>query len=81
MTRQDIEKAREMFGNTATYKEAEVYLWQSAGTMLACVDLPKEDRVEWLISEGLIDDELEYEDMVTQGFVEEYPSGIIVWMY
>lgn len=36
-------------------------------------DLVKEDRVEWLISEDFIDDESEY-------FVDEYPSGIIVWM-
>lgn len=80
MKKRDIEKAREMFGNTATFKEAEAYLWQHVGTMIACVDLVKDARVEWLISEGFIDDESEYEDMVTQGFVDEYPSGIVVWM-
>jgi hypothetical protein len=80
MTRKEIEKARETFGNTATYKEAEAFLWQNVGTMMDCVDLPNEDRAEWMVAEGFIDDESEYEDMVTQGFVDEYPSGVIVWM-
>ena len=80
MTRKEIEKARESFGTTQTFKEAEAYLWQNVGTMMACVDLLNEDRAEWLIGEGFIDDESEYEDMVVRGFVNEYPSGIIVWM-
>ena len=80
MTRQEIEKARENFGTTQTFKEAEAYLWQNVGTMMACVDLVKEDRVEWMVAEGFIDDTSEYAEMITQGFVDEYPSGIIVWM-
>jgi hypothetical protein len=80
MTKREIEKAREIFGDKVTFKEAEAYLWQNVGTMIACVDLVKEDRAEWLIGEGFIDDESEYAEMVTQGFVDEYPSGIIVWM-
>lgn len=80
MKKREIEKARAAFGSTATFKEAEADLWQHVGTMIACVDLAKKDRVEWLISEGFIEDESEYEGMVTQGFVNEYPSGIIVWM-
>jgi hypothetical protein len=48
--------------------------------MMACVDLVKEDRVDWLISEDFIDSESDYVEMVTQGYVDEYPSGIIVWM-
>jgi hypothetical protein len=80
MTKKEIEKAREIFGDTATFKEAEGYLSYNIGTMIACVDLVKEDRAEWLIGEGFIDDESEYAEMVTQGFVDEYPSGIIVWM-
>ena len=80
MTKQEIEKAREAFGNTATFKEAEAYLSQNIGAMIACVDLVKEDRADWLIGEDFIDDESEYTEMITQGFVDEYPSGIIVWM-
>jgi hypothetical protein len=80
MTKQEIETEREIFGDTVTFKEAEAYLWQNVGTMIACVDLVKEDRAEWLIGEDFIDDESEYEKMVVRGFVNEYPSGIIVWM-
>lgn len=80
MTKKEIEKAREIFGDTATFKEAEAYLWQNVGTIINCVDLVKEDRAEWLISEDFIDSESEYDEMVTRGFVDEYPSGIIVWM-
>lgn len=80
MKKREIEKARENFGTTQTFKEAERYLSQNAGSMLACVDLLNADRAEWLIGEGFIDDESEYEKMVAQGFVNEYPSGIIVWM-
>lgn len=80
MTKQEIETEREIFGDTATFKEVVPYLWQNVGTMIACVDLVKEDRAEWMVAEGFIDDESEYENMVTRGFVDEYPSGIIVWM-
>ena len=81
MTKKEIKKTQKEFGNTTTFKEALSYLKYNTGTILECVDIADTyDQIEYLINNNYISDPSEYQSMLNKGFVDKYPSGIIIWV-